>query len=113
MRKSLSLPTATRLATVFVLLFNAAARADDLDNITFQGVVRDSAGAAIAGARVRVIQTATGVERAVVADAEGRYRVIVNAPGGYTIKVIADGFRATESKEVTVSSGRVAAMDLA
>src|SRR5690348_7682031 len=113
MRKSLSPQAAICAATLFILLFNLAARADDLDNITFQGIVRDGAGAAIAGARVQVTQTATGVVRAVVTDAEGRYRVIVNTPGGYTIKVIADGFRATESREIAVASGRVVAMDFA
>ncbi|MFL6216004.1 MAG: TonB-dependent receptor domain-containing protein [Blastocatellia bacterium] len=113
MRKSLTLQAAICAATVFILLFNITARADDLDNITFHGAVRDSAGAAIVGARVQVMQTATGVERAVVTDNEGRYRVIVNAPGGYTIKVIADGFRETESREVAVTSGRVVAMDFA
>ncbi len=97
----------------FMFFAHAAARADDLDNITFQGVVRDSAGAAIAAARVAAAQTATGIERATVADAEGRYRITVNAPGSYTLKVTADGFRETMSKELVVTSGRVVALDFA
>ncbi|MEN3336303.1 MAG: hypothetical protein V7641_5668 [Blastocatellia bacterium] len=98
---------------IFLLFANLAARADDLDNITFHGAVRDSAGAAIVGAHVSAMQTATGVERAGVTDSEGRYRITVNAPGSYTLKVMADGFSQTESKEIAVTSGRVVALDFA
>jgi hypothetical protein len=114
MRKSLpTKPVICAGMIIFMLFADPAARADDLDNITFQGTVHDSAGAAIAGAHVSAIQTATGIERAAVTDSEGRYRIIVNAPGSYTIKVTADGFRETQSKEIAVTSGRVVAMDYA
>jgi Carboxypeptidase regulatory-like domain/TonB dependent receptor len=114
MRKSLPIKAAIWAGLLIFMHFaNLAARADDLDNITFQGAVRDSAGAAIVGARVSVLQTATGVERAGLTDSDGRYRVMVNAPGSYTLKVAADGFRETESKEIAVTSGRVVALDFA
>src|SRR5205085_3407269 len=98
---------------IFMLFANMAARADDLDNITFHGTVRDSTGAAIVGAHVSTVQTATGIERAAVTDSEGRYRITVNAPGSYTLKVTADGFREMQSKEITVTTGRVVALDYA
>jgi Carboxypeptidase regulatory-like domain/TonB dependent receptor/TonB-dependent Receptor Plug Domain len=114
MRKLLRLKTAICAAMLgMMLLTSLAARADDLDNITFQGAVRDSAGAAVIGARVAVIHTATGVERTSATDSEGRYRITVNAPGSYQLKVVADGFRESESKEIAVTSGRVVAMDFA
>ncbi|MFL6277555.1 MAG: TonB-dependent receptor domain-containing protein [Blastocatellia bacterium] len=97
----------------FMLSASLSARADDLDNVTFQGAVRDSAGAAVIGARVSAIYTATGVERGAVTDSEGRYRITVNAPGSYKLKVTADGFREYETGETTVTSGRVLAMDFA
>jgi hypothetical protein len=114
MKKSLLVkPVICAGMLIFMLFANTATRADDLDNITFQGVVRDSAGAAIVGARVFVVQTATGVGRAAVANNEGRYRITVNAPGSYMLKVAADGFREAQSKEIAVTSGRVVAMDFA
>ena len=113
MRKLLPLKTAIRVAMFGVMLLAGVGRADDLDNITFQGAVRDSAGAAVAGARVSVVHTATGVERTGTTDAEGRYRITVNTPGGYKLKAVADGFREAESQETTVTSGRVVAMDFA
>jgi Carboxypeptidase regulatory-like domain/TonB dependent receptor/TonB-dependent Receptor Plug Domain len=114
MRKLLPIKAAICAGLLTFMLFaNLAARADDLDNITFHGVVRDGTGAAIVGARIAAIQTATGVERATVADGEGRYHLTVNAPGSYILKVTADGFRETVSKEIAVISGRVVALDLA
>src|SRR5581483_9880162 len=114
MRKLLHLKTVIGVAMLGVMLLSSVAvRADDLDNITFHGVVRDSTGAAVVSAHVTVVHTATGVERASETDSEGRYRITVNAPGNYKLKVVADGFRATESQETSVTSGRVVAMDFA
>jgi Carboxypeptidase regulatory-like domain/TonB dependent receptor-like, beta-barrel len=96
---------------IYAFSVNLAARADDLDNLTFQGAVRDSAGAAVIGARVSAIHIATGVERATVTDGEGRYRITVNAPGNYRLKVAANGFQESESREIAVTGGRVLAMD--
>src|SRR5436305_1012521 len=114
MRKSLPIkPVICAGMVIFMLFTNMAARADDLDNITFHGTVRDSAGAAIVGAHVSAVQTATGVERAAVTDSEGRYRITVNAPGSYMLKMTADGFREMQSQEIAVTAGRVVALDYA
>ncbi|MEW6213038.1 MAG: TonB-dependent receptor [Acidobacteriota bacterium] len=99
--------------TLLASLLAPVARADDLDNITFRGTVRDSAGAVIPAARVTARHLATGVERSNITDDEGRYRIIVAEPGVYKLKVTAEGFREEESRELTVALGRAMAMDFA
>src|SRR5438128_9778585 len=86
------------LASLLPFLFTASATtsADDLDNIVFEGVIRDTAGAVIPAAKVVVIQTATGVERITASNTEGRFRIAVGAPGSYKLKASANGFNEQE-----------------
>ena len=103
------------LAGSLLLLFvaSAVAIADDLDNIVFEGVIRDTAGAVIPGAKVVVIQTATGVERAAMTNDEGRFRIAVGAPGTYKLKASATGFNEEKSQEVVATTtGRTFTIDL-
>lgn len=89
----------------------AAPSADDLDNVIFEGVVRDAAGGLIAGAKVTAIHTATGVERTTASNIEGRFRIVVSSPGEYRLRVLAIGFKEELSDETTVTSGRTVAME--
>jgi hypothetical protein len=60
---------------LIVLAFSylaTASLADDLDNIRLEGVIRDATGAIVMEAKVQVRDTATGIERSVETDAEGR-----------------------------------------
>ena len=67
-----SCPVVLTLAGFLPFFFTASAAtsADDLDNIVFEGVIRDTSGAVIPAAKVVVIQTATGVERVATSNAE-------------------------------------------
>jgi hypothetical protein len=89
----------------------AVTRADDLDNIIFDGTVRDSAGAVIRAADVRALHVATGVERAATTDSEGRYRIVMREPGVYRLKASAYGFNREESREMEVTTGRWVKID--
>src|SRR5205823_7937640 len=60
------------------------AQAQDLDKVTISGKVIDQNGAVIPNASVTAKLIATGVERTVVADGDGRYRIIQLEPGIYT-----------------------------
>src|SRR5215468_8600789 len=95
-----------------VLLLAAAACADDLDNIVFEGVIKDTSGAVIVAASVSAVQLATGIERAIDTDERGRYRIAVSEPGTYQIRVIAVGFSEQRSKEITTVAGRTFVLDL-
>ncbi len=88
-----------------------ATRADDLDNIIFEGTIRDSAGAVIRAAEVRARHAATGVERAATTDTQGRYRIVMREPGIYRLAASASGFNREESEEIEVATGRAVKID--
>lgn len=89
----------------------ATVSADDLDNIVFEGVLRDSAGAVVSGARIVATHMATGVTRAALSNGEGRYRLAVSAPGNYKLKASANGFKDQESAEIVTTTGRSFTID--
>jgi hypothetical protein len=101
------------LAGSLLLLFitAAAASADDLDNVVFEGVVRDSAGAVIPAARIVATHITTGVEKTTVSNGEGRFRITANTPGNYKLKAIVNGFKDEESQEVATTTGRTYTID--
>jgi len=89
-----------------------AINADDLDNIVFEGAIRDTSGAVIGGAVVVVRQVDTGVERIATASADGRFRISVSAAGNYKLKASASGFVEQESEQVATITGRTFVIDL-
>jgi len=73
----------------------------------FTGVVTEQSGAAVAGAKITVINQATGVSQYTVASGTGDFRV-PSLPGGvYTIQVDATGFKQWEQKDVQLESNQV------
>lgn len=78
--------------------------AQDLDDVTISGQVKDGNGLAIVGASVTAILTETGLERSVVTDEDGRYRLIKLRPGTYKIKVSQTGFATQETPAITTVS---------
>ncbi len=101
------LPLTILLAATFI----SGSRADDLDNIIFEGVVRDSTSAVIAAVEVVAIHTATGIERTTISNSEGRFRISVGIPGNYKLKAKASGFNDQESEEIAVITGRTFSVD--
>jgi len=57
------------------------------------GVVKDAAGAAVAGAQINIIQEGTGNTRTEVSMADGTYVLAQLAPGTYRIQVTKQGFK--------------------
>jgi len=74
----------------FLLLAGGSAFAQFTGSI--QGTVQDPSNAAVATAKVTVVNTATGVTATAVSDASGNYRFVSLAPGAYKITVEATGF---------------------
>lgn len=103
--------SAAVFSVVFMLLLGPTS-ADDLDNIVFDGVIRDTAGAVVPGATVIAIHLATGIERTAVSKDDGRFRIAVSVPGNYKLKAGADGFVQLESEEVVTTTGRTFSIDL-
>src|SRR5688500_3739957 len=106
----LSLSKAVSLCVVLCLLAIVAA-AQDLDEVTISGQVKDAAGLAVAGATVIATETVTGLERTVTTNEEGRFRLIELKPGVYRVRVNAGGFGPQERTELTTVSGQNLQLD--
>jgi hypothetical protein len=90
---------------------SGAAFAQDLDDVTMSGRVLDQNGAGIAGAKVSVVHAATNFARSVVADGEGRYRLVELAPGTYTVRAASEGFAVEERAGVETLAGQTLQLD--
>ena len=70
------------------------------------GTVRDSSGAAVAGATVTAKSEAIGLERAVTTNDEGTYTIVTLPPGTYSVTTEASGFQTSTINNVQVVVGR-------
>ena len=98
--------TRTLAFTFALVIFSAAAFAQDLDDVTISGNVTDSAGLPVVGATVTATMTETGESRSVVTDGDGFYRLIKLKPGTYKIKVANGGFGTQETPEIPTISAQ-------
>ena len=64
---------------------------------SIQGVVHDETGAAVAHAKITLINVATQVTSATTTDDAGNYRFVSLAPGSYKIKAEAPGFAESDA----------------
>lgn len=75
------------------------------------GIVTDSSGAAVPGARVVATVIATGVESATETNQEGLYRLPALTPGIYSIQVNVQGFKPVIQKDLQLAVQQVARLD--
>ena len=73
---------------------------------TLQGSVLDDQGLALPGATVTLTNTETGWTRALVTDADGRYRAPALPPGVYEIKAELSGFAVAVRNRVPLTLGQ-------
>src|ERR1041384_86125 len=99
-RRYLGIPVA-----VSVLLFSGAASAQ-VGDADVSGAVTDPSGAPVSVARLLLPNEDSGVVRAIVTDSEGRYRFPALAPGRYSLKAEAPGFRAASVTGIRAARGR-------
>ncbi len=74
-------------------------------------VIRDSSGAAIPGAIVRVVNEDTGATVEAVSDDQGSYRGTSLVPGHYRLETALDGFE-TSVRRIVLDLGQAAAIDV-
>ncbi len=79
---------------LFLAAFSVCAVLAQVDSGGISGVVSDTTGAVIPGARVRIVQENTNVATDLVTNASGFYAAPALRPGAYRIAVTKDGFRA-------------------
>src|SRR6185503_16587476 len=75
------------------------------DTGQINGFVRDSQGAPIPGATVRVINEGTRLEKTYTTDTSGYYIAPTLQPGKYQLSVELTGFRKYAKTGITVDSG--------
>ena len=75
------------------------------------GVVSDSAGSPVAGARISVSNVFTGQAVKTRTDASGRYSVSRLGPGNYEVKAVAEGFPTSQSN-VAIAAGAAQTLNL-
>ena len=97
---------------VSLLAYSSTTAAQDLDNVTITGRVTDQNGAIIPGATVTATLINTGIQRTVVADADGRYRLIQLEPGVYNLKVSFTSFAPEEKLALTTIAGQNLQLDI-
>src|SRR4051794_26743188 len=94
------------------LLFTVAAHAQTAGTATLLGNVTDSTGAAVAGARVAVVNPETSASLATLSTTEGTYQVPYLAPGSYTVTIEASGFKRYVREGLVVRTGEVPRVDV-
>src|SRR5258708_1847080 len=72
---------------------------------TLSGTVTDPSGAVIAGARVSIMNKATGVVRDVTTDSAGFYSAPNLLPGPYEVTASASGFSTAKQPELELTVG--------
>ena len=82
------------------------------DVTALTGMVTDAQGALVAGATVTVLNTATGAARKARTGGEGSYLFTQLAPGLYTVRVEANGFKTGERQNVRLTVGTPVTLDL-
>ena len=88
---------------LLALLVTAALFAQEFRG-TISGLVTDTLGAGIPGAKVTVTETHTGTRIPTVSDNAGQYTAVFLLPGDYDISVQAQGFKSSIRKGVHVGA---------
>ena len=94
-----------------LLAFTATTHAQDLDDVTISGRIIDSNNAPIVGATVTATLTTTNVERTVMTNEEGRYRIVELQPGLYKIRASQSSFGTKEKINLETISGQNVQLD--
>jgi hypothetical protein len=81
------------VSLVLVVLLSANVVRGQALNGSFFGIVRDTTGAIIVGARVVATNVDTNYSKETTTDSRGEYRILVLPPGPYTIVASASGFQ--------------------
>src|SRR5262249_23142133 len=85
---------------VLCIVFSASSLLYGQATGTFSGTVSDKTGSVIPNATVRATSQSTGLVRESTTDTTGHYLVPLLPIGDFTIRVEAQGFKASEQKDI-------------
>lgn len=97
------------LGLIAVLALSATAQ---LPTSTLNGTVTDPQGAAVASAKVSLLNQGTGVTREISSDTQGFYTFANVVPGDYTVRVGSPTFATAEIKDVRLEVGHASTVDV-
>src|SRR5436190_19848459 len=106
LRLSLSLSLAA------LMLFNSTAMWSQSAYGNLRGEITDAAGAAVATAKVTLLEEATGVTRSAVTSGSGEYVFANINPNTYTVIVEQAGFKKVERKGIIVNTQQSVTVDM-
>jgi hypothetical protein len=95
-----------------LLLFAASAVLPQAGRGGISGLVTDPSGAAVPGAKVTLLDSATGVEQTTVTTGAGLYSFVSLSPGSYRVTVAAKGFETVAHDNVAVTVDQVSAINI-
>lgn len=95
---------------LLAFLFACSLLAQDTASIT--GIVTDQSGAAIADAKVTLVNAGTGFTRALDTNGQGQYVASSIPSGAYTITVLKTGFQKLERSGVQLTTATTISVDL-
>jgi hypothetical protein len=82
------------------------------ENGSLVGTITDSSGAAVSGATIEVLNTATGIKNTATTNGNGEYEVPSLRGGTYRITATATGFAPAAADNITISVGERQRIDL-
>jgi hypothetical protein len=97
------------MRTIILLCFSALLLS--AQNSAIQGVLTDSSGAVITGAKVTITNLETQVARTVVSNESGLYAVPLLSAGQYQVEVSASGFAPVSRPDLRLEVGQTARVD--
>src|SRR5262245_45706057 len=110
MSKRINAKIVAPLVLVAIISVSSVRGADNL--VTLQGVVKDAAGAPVAGAFVKMKNAERRLTFMVISQAQGRYSVNV-PPGKYVVQGVGGEYQSALSTQKDVAAGRSTAVDVA
>ena len=97
---------------IIMVCLTAATAFSQVSTATITGVVEDSAGAVIPGAKVVVTQTQTNTRAETTSDDRGAFLLPALAIGPYAMKVTATGFGDYQQTNIVLTVGQVATLNV-
>ncbi len=111
-RRALVRFTMLAVLTVGLMAWSPRLATAQVSGATLTGLVTDSTGAGIPGAKLSVKNTGTGEVREVPTNGDGFYSVPNLLPGKYEVTVSAQGFTKVVQKGITLTVGAQQALNL-
>lgn len=99
------------LLLTLIILATTALPVAQTSRGTISGIIKDSNGAVIPGAEIRLVNTATTVSRSTVTNDEGFYRFDAIDLGTYSVEATATSFGKAVKSGIVVSANQTSAVD--